>query len=53
MHRLLWAGTTGDPHAARVDTGLLRLSVDEVWAAVDQQLNLFSRVDETLSTATA
>jgi ADP-heptose:LPS heptosyltransferase len=29
-HRVLWAGRTGDPHAARVDDGLLKLCVSDV-----------------------
>ncbi|HTI32786.1 MAG TPA: glycosyltransferase family 9 protein [Miltoncostaea sp.] len=29
-HRALWAGATGDPHADRVDPGLLRIGVDRV-----------------------
>lgn len=29
-HRVLWAGTTGDPHADTPDPGLLRLSVPRV-----------------------
>jgi ADP-heptose:LPS heptosyltransferase len=29
-HRVLWAGKTGDPHAASVDDGLLRLRVSDV-----------------------
>ncbi|MFN2608389.1 MAG: glycosyltransferase family 9 protein [Acidimicrobiales bacterium] len=33
-HRALWAGRTGDPHAATVDPGLLALSVDEVVASL-------------------
>jgi ADP-heptose:LPS heptosyltransferase len=29
-HRVLWAGRTGDPHAGRVDEGLLELHVSDV-----------------------
>ena len=29
-HRVLWSGTTGDPHGAGADPGLLRLSVEQV-----------------------
>jgi ADP-heptose:LPS heptosyltransferase len=35
IHRTLWSGRTGDPHAARVDPGLLALTADAVIAAVD------------------
>ncbi|MBF6175324.1 glycosyltransferase family 9 protein [Nocardia blacklockiae] len=37
-HRVLWSGTRGDPLGAATDPGLLRLTVDEVVAAVDTQL---------------
>lgn len=30
LHRALWAGRTGDPHAQRPDPGLLRISIDDV-----------------------
>lgn len=30
LHRVLWAGTTGDPHGSRPDPGLLRIGVEEV-----------------------
>jgi ADP-heptose:LPS heptosyltransferase len=33
-HRVLWAGTTGDPHAARIDPGLLAISVEQVLGAL-------------------
>jgi ADP-heptose:LPS heptosyltransferase len=33
-HRVLWAGTTGDPHASEPDPGLLRIRVDDVLAAL-------------------
>lgn len=33
-HRVLWAGTTGDPHADTPDPGLLSITVDEVVAAL-------------------
>jgi ADP-heptose:LPS heptosyltransferase len=33
-HRVLWAGTTGDPHAARIDAGLLAISVEQVLGAL-------------------
>jgi ADP-heptose:LPS heptosyltransferase len=29
-HRVLWAGSVGDPHAERPDAGLLAISVDDV-----------------------
>jgi hypothetical protein len=31
---VLWAGTTGDPHADRVDAGLLRITVADVLDAL-------------------
>jgi ADP-heptose:LPS heptosyltransferase len=34
-HRALWAGGTGDPHADRVDPGLLRIGVDRVLEELD------------------
>lgn len=37
-HVTLWAGETGDPHAGEPHRGLLRISVDEVLAAVDGAL---------------
>jgi ADP-heptose:LPS heptosyltransferase len=30
IHRVLWAGAEGDPHADRPDPGLLRIGVDDV-----------------------
>ena len=33
-HRVLWAGTVGDPHATRPDPGLLRIDVVEVLDAL-------------------
>jgi ADP-heptose:LPS heptosyltransferase len=33
-HRVLWKGTTGDPHASRLDPGLARVSVREVQDAL-------------------
>ena len=33
-HRVLWAGTVGDPHAAEVDPGLARITVDDALAAL-------------------
>ena len=33
-HIALWAGRRGDPHASRIDTGLLELTVDRVSAAL-------------------
>jgi ADP-heptose:LPS heptosyltransferase len=35
-HIVLWHGSTGDPHAARPDPGLLEIGVDEVLAALDR-----------------
>jgi ADP-heptose:LPS heptosyltransferase len=34
-HRVLWNGTTGDPHADRVDPGLLAIPVERGLAALD------------------
>ena len=34
-HRVLWNGTTGDPHADRVDPGLLAIDPGRVIAALD------------------
>jgi ADP-heptose:LPS heptosyltransferase len=34
-HTVLWAGDTGDPHAAEPHSGLLRIAVDDVLDAVD------------------
>jgi ADP-heptose:LPS heptosyltransferase len=34
-HRVLWNGTTGDPHANRVDPGLLAIRPERVIAALD------------------
>lgn len=45
-HIVLWHGSTGDPHAARPDPGLLEIGVDEVLAALD-------RLDETRVPGTA
>lgn len=33
-HRVLWSGQTGDPHGARVDPGLLTITVADVLQAV-------------------
>jgi ADP-heptose:LPS heptosyltransferase len=35
-HRVLWAGSTGDPHAASPDPGLLSIRVGDVLAALDE-----------------
>ncbi len=35
-HRVLWAGTTGDPHANRIDPGLAAISVQRVIAALNE-----------------
>lgn len=37
-HTVLWHGRVGDPHGALPDPGLLRLSVEEVSAAVDHMI---------------
>lgn len=34
-HRVIWHGTTGNPHAAHIDAGLLAIGVEEVIAALD------------------
>jgi ADP-heptose:LPS heptosyltransferase len=34
MHRVLWAGRTGDPHASRPDPGLLTIREDDVLHAL-------------------
>jgi ADP-heptose:LPS heptosyltransferase len=34
IHRVIWAGRRGDPHAERVDAGLLSISTAEVIAAL-------------------
>lgn len=36
-HVALWAGSVGDPHGAEPDPGLLRISVDDVLAALPQR----------------
>jgi ADP-heptose:LPS heptosyltransferase len=38
-HRVLWKGTTGDPHAAEPDGGLLRIEAGEVLEAIGQALD--------------
>jgi ADP-heptose:LPS heptosyltransferase len=38
-HRVLWKGTTGDPHAAEPDTGLLRIGFGEVLEAIDESVH--------------
>ena len=35
-HIVLWAGTTGDPHAGEADPGLLRITVEDVLEALDR-----------------
>ena len=39
-HRVLWKGTTGDPHGATPDPGLLALTVDDVLGALEDLQNL-------------
>jgi ADP-heptose:LPS heptosyltransferase len=34
LHRVLWSGRTGDPHAPVPDAGLLRITADDVVAAL-------------------
>lgn len=36
IHRALWKGTRGDPHAPQPDPGLLQISVDEVVRASEE-----------------
>jgi ADP-heptose:LPS heptosyltransferase len=38
LHRVLWAGRTGDPHAASTDPGLLQIGVEDVQRAVSELL---------------
>lgn len=35
-HRILWAGSTGDPHGETVDPGLLAISVEDVLSVLGQ-----------------
>jgi ADP-heptose:LPS heptosyltransferase len=35
IHRVLWEGRTGDPHAVTIDPGLLQIEVDAVLAALE------------------
>jgi ADP-heptose:LPS heptosyltransferase len=35
IHRVLWAGRTGDPHASRPDPGLLAIGEDDVLQALE------------------
>lgn len=35
-HRVIWKGSTGDPHGRELDPGLDRVRVDEVLAAIDE-----------------
>ncbi|MDQ6697010.1 MAG: glycosyltransferase family 9 protein [Actinomycetota bacterium] len=35
-HQVLWFGSTGDPHGAHPDAGLLEISVSDVVAAIDR-----------------
>jgi ADP-heptose:LPS heptosyltransferase len=39
-HRVLWKGTTGDPHAAEPDAGLLGVGVGEVLEVIDTSLGV-------------
>jgi ADP-heptose:LPS heptosyltransferase len=39
-HRVLWAGTTGDPHGLEVDPGLLAIEVDQVLVAARDLLGV-------------
>lgn len=49
-HRVLWHGSTGDPHGRRPDPGLLEISVDEVVAAVEEQLGAAAPLPTGVST---
>ncbi|MEY9213244.1 glycosyltransferase family 9 protein [Thermobifida halotolerans] len=44
-HRCLWAGTTGDPHADRIDPGLASITADEVLNACEDLLAARPRAD--------
>ncbi len=39
LHRCLWAGREGDPHATTLDPGLAAITVEQVIAAVDDLLD--------------
>ncbi len=38
LHRCIWAGRDGDPHATELDPGLARIGVERVLAEVDEVL---------------
>jgi ADP-heptose:LPS heptosyltransferase len=38
LHRCLWAGREGDPHAAELDPGLAAITVEQVLDAIDEVL---------------
>ena len=38
-HRVLWSGTTGDPHARTPDRGLLQINVEQVVRAARSELD--------------
>lgn len=40
IHRVLWEGRGGDPHAAEVDPGLLEIDAEEALAALDSLRSL-------------
>ena len=36
IHRALWSGASGDPHARTTDAGLLALTTADVWRAIEE-----------------
>ena len=47
VHVALWAGQLGDPHGTEPDPGLLRITVDDVCAAVAQARPITSTIRST------
>jgi ADP-heptose:LPS heptosyltransferase len=43
LHRVIWKGTPGDPHAERLDPGLAAITVPEVMTQVEALLNACER----------
>lgn len=52
-HRVLWRGASGEPHAGRVDPGLLAIGVDEVVDALEHALVAGERRGEICPAPTA
>lgn len=55
-HRVLWSGTTGDPHATSPDPGLLKITVEQVLGAVRTELertDLAPRIREVAPSGTS